>query len=46
LEFRDSENDVYRAFRNASAQLLTQSNYRTLNHKPRRALVAAGMCER
>jgi hypothetical protein len=35
LEFRDSENDVWRAFRNASARLLTQSSNQTLNHKPR-----------
>ena len=46
LEFRDSENDVCRTFRNASARLLTQSSNQTLNHKPRPGLVAAGMCER
>jgi hypothetical protein len=34
LEFRDSENDVCRTFRNASARLLTESNNQTLNHKP------------
>ena len=47
LEFRDSENDVCRTFRNASARLLTQSSNQTLNHKPRPGfLIAAGMCER
>ena len=35
LEFRDSEKDVCRTFRNASARLLTQSSNQTLNHKPR-----------
>jgi len=38
LEFRDSENDVCRTFRNASARLLTQSSNQTLNHKPRPGL--------
>jgi hypothetical protein len=35
LEFRDSENDVCRTLRNASARLVAQSSNQTLNHKPR-----------